>query len=90
MNIIKLCPACEQSLLEEIADLPESEISGFYCDHNHAAAVVVSKKGAVQYAQVSGPCSEEQARAIMPEIAGELYRASIAEGVAAGSAEVRH
>ena len=87
--MITLCKKCEATLLAEIAETTSNDVSGYYCSHNHATAVVIAQDGEIKFSQISGPCNPEQAAQLMQEFVRELHTPIHAH--ATGDAtEIRH
>lgn len=72
-----LCSDCTADLQEKLETLSGPDTTGVYCPHNKACAVVISTNGEVNYSQVSGPVTEQQAVHVMAGIAAELHPSAL-------------
>ncbi len=88
--MITLCEKCEAQLLKEVAEeTAGNDVSGFYCSHEHAVALVISQDGEVKYTQLSGPVDGAGAAQLMQAFVQELHGPMVAMPAPAES-EVRH
>lgn len=71
--MITLCERCQCDLLKEISTTTGVDVSGLYCAHNQATALVIAQDGEIRYTQLSGPVDAQGAAQLMETFVQELH-----------------